>query len=123
LEDGLTPIDIAVGFLAPFIAGGAGVLAGYAGLKVKVKHIARDVTRLQKQWTIFQGNPGGRTMYVRRDECDDRKLFVSEELAELRTQIEQQAKATKGLQNFARWQLTNKDGLSLIEADQIINGE
>ena len=109
--------------LLTFIAGLLGVAVGFGALRNQVKTNMKDIRHLKDQWIAFGGNPGGDPVYIKRGECVERHKLLTKELKSIKEQNDKQVRATAGLQNFARWLLTKKEGLSITEVDQIINGE
>jgi hypothetical protein len=112
-----------INLVLTFVIGMLGVAVGYGALKNEVKNNKEDIDELKTWRMAVEGNPGNNSAYIRRNECADRHKAIEGQMKDIKNQCEKQAKATAGLQNFARWMLTKKEGLTLVEVDKIINGE
>lgn len=100
-----------------------GAAVAYGALKGQVKTSAREITELQKSWSALIGNPGDEPAYIKRGECDQRTLVIGEQIEHIKKKIDRQGKATKSLENFARYMLIRKEGLSIVEVEDILNGD
>mgnify|MGYP001170114047 CR=1 FL=1 len=113
-----------VGFLQlliSFLSGLVGVGVGWGALRNQVKNNTRDIVEIYSRLASIHGQNSGRSIFVPREECMERHEDMTEEVKQIKKQAEKHAKATTGLQNFARWMLIKKEGLSLIEAEKILN--
>jgi hypothetical protein len=104
-------------YLAEVITFGVGLLGvavGYGALRNQVRSNTRDMAALRKRWADMSGgNPGGRPIYMPRQECEAKHGRICKLL-------EEQAGAVKGLQNYARHMLA-KDKTPLETIDRILN--
>ncbi len=109
--------------LLTFCSGLLGVAAGYGALRARAAANAKGLEKLKKSWNAFHGqgtNPGAEPMYVRRTECKERTDRIESSIGVLDETVTTQAESIQRLENFARWQLTTKEGLSLSEANDIL---
>ena len=107
--------------LITFGAGLLGVGVGYGGLKEKIKSNSRRILKVEKNWKTLQGGVGNLPTYISRNECETQQVNVRNELGHIKRKVEKCEHAIGGLQNYARYQL-NKEGLTLVEINKIING-
>lgn len=105
---------------------GAGI--AWATLKAWVKANTVKVNKIEKSLAAFHGttteNPGAQPMYIRRSECDKKSGEIQDAVGNLADTVFDQGSSIDRLVNHARWQLTTKEGLSLAEANEILeNGK
>lgn len=93
-----------------------GVAVGYGAIRNQVKTNSKVLSKLV-------GGPGEDPAYVRRGECDERSENIQVNIDHLKRKIDDQAKATKRLENFARWMLSKKEELDIVEVSKILNGD
>lgn len=55
-------------------------------------------------------------------QCNARHSALDDKIGMIDQRTRSHGKALSGLQNFARWMLAKKEGLSLSEVNKIING-
>ena len=101
---------------------GAGV--AWATLKAWVKSNTAKVNKIEKSLAAFHGttteNPGAQPMYIRRTECEKTSGELKDSLKQISDTVTGQANSIERVINHARWQLTTKEGLSLSEANDIL---
>ena len=105
-----------------FAAGVAGVAAGWAGMRGRIRRNAKDIAGLRRDVNKITGNPTGLPVYIRRDECATQTSGIKEEIGALADRFAMQDRRLTGLQNFARYLLITKEGLSLTEVNDMLNG-
>ena len=113
-------------FIIGIIGSIAGIAIGYGMLRQQTKVNTEEIAKIKDKLAIIEGtNPGatGLPPFIRRVECDDREIVISKDISELKNRLDLQHKSLKGLQNFARWTLTTKEGLGLAEVNKILNGD
>lgn len=109
--------------LLTFFSGLLGVAAGYGALRARALANAKALNKLQKSWNAFHGqgtNPGADPVYIRRTECKETRDRIENSIGALDETVTTQGECIQRLENFARWQLTTKEGLSLSEANDIL---
>jgi len=105
-----------LGTAMTFVAGVAGVAAGYGVLRNQAGNNKRRITEVEVQLDQLTGrNPGGEPQWTRRGECAERHK-------EIREQLKEQNKIIRALQRFAHWKMT-RDGAELSEINKTLNGD
>ena len=102
-------------YVIPLVVGIMGVAVGYGALRNQAKENTEKIERLAEAWGELIGNPGTEPVFIRRGECDKRSKNIE-------TRIDELQRATRKLQNFARWQLAHKENLGADQIDEILNG-
>ena len=105
---------------------GAGI--AWATLKAWVKANTAKVNKIEKSLAAFHGqtteHPGAQPRYIRRAECEKTSGELKENLSKMAETVTGQANSIERVINHARWQLTTKEGMSLSEANEILeNGK
>lgn len=102
-------LDTALHIAVPLVTGILGVAVGWGVFKTRMTHAEKAITELKehKVWDT---------------QCRAQHTEFAGKIKKLNTASEGHGKALSGLQNFARWVLTKKEGLSLPEVNRIING-
>lgn len=108
--------------MIPFMAVLVGAAIAYGALRNQVKTITKELAELQKGWSKLVGNPGGNPAYIKRSECNEKTEAISEKIGHLVKKIDSQGGNIKSFQNFARYMLT-KEGLTIVEVEEILNGD
>lgn len=116
-------MEIILQLVITFVVGLVGVAVGFGMMKNQVNVNKNNIRGLKKELKEFSGNPGGRPVFMSRDECDERTQGIEKEIRSVKRQIESHGESIKGVQNFARWILTKKEGLDLVEVNKILNGD
>lgn len=115
-------MDQVIRLIIPLIVGIGGVAVGYGALRQQVKTNMKDIAEFRGGWKVLVGNAEKEPAYVRRSECDDRTKNIQAEIVSTKAKIEKQSNTIRGLENFARWTLTTKEKLTIIEVNKILNG-
>jgi len=102
LSSGLIGAAIALGSMMV----GTGVAWGRFRAKLEV------VDKLERE---VEGTNGTPSAFTRRVECERKHESLDEKLDCLETKA-------KAFENFARWYLTSKEGMSLDEVNRILKG-
>lgn len=101
---------------------GAGI--AWATLKAWVHSNTAKVDKIEKSLAAFHGttteNPGAQPMYIRRAECEKTSGGIKENIKEMSKTVSGQGESIERVVNYARWQMTTKDGLNLAEANEIL---
>lgn len=101
---------------------GAGV--AWATLKAWVKTNTAKVNKIEKSLAAFHGqtteNPGAQPMYIRRVECEKTSGAITESIKDISKIVGEQGSSIERVLNYARWQMTTKDGLNLAEANDVL---
>lgn len=103
----------------------------FAVLKARVKALTNSVDSLHEshmnlrhEWAIFHGNNAeGEKRYVKPDECNLRVHEMKESLNAYGISLKGVTHTVNQLDRFARWMLTQKEGLGLAEVEAILNGK
>jgi hypothetical protein len=105
----LDDFGVFISIVAPLLAGALGVAVGWGALRTRVNRAEKDITELKddKVWTT---------------QCTALHGALNVKVEKLSVKADNHGKALGGLQNFARWILAKKEGLSLTEVNKIING-
>jgi hypothetical protein len=117
--------------LEPFVIGLVGVAVGWGATwgaaKARLNEASAKIDELTRSWNVFQGMgdvPGSLPIYIRRSECLDTKAQFHENFIMIDHKLQTQHASIKRLENYVRYQLTVKDGMSLPEANAILeNGK
>ena len=109
-------MEIAIHFGIPVAAVLFGAYTAWLRIGAKVKDHDDKLARLERSCEIVTGTATQAPIFIRRSECAH--LHDS-----LNSVVDQLAKSVQGLQNYALWHLTSKEGLSLAQAKEIINGK
>lgn len=113
-------IILAVIPLAVILVGG---WIAYGSVRNQVETSAREIDKLRKAFLELTGNPGNDPAYIKRSECVERTKIIGEQIEHVKKKIDNQGRAIKGFENFARYFLTKREGLSLVEVEKILNGD
>jgi hypothetical protein len=115
-------MEISVGLIVQVIVGLLTVAAAYGALKTKLAQHGRDIGDLKADVNVINGQhaPGAEPLFVRRSECSEttRRFEIAHD--SLRGAVEIQAASVDRLLNFARWNLTTKEGMTLGQANEIL---
>lgn len=95
----------------------------YGSLRNQVETSAKEIAKLQKTLSQLVGNPGSDPVYIKRSECSERTKLIEEQIDHIKKKIDDQGRAIKSFENFARYFLTKREGLGLAEVEEILNGD
>lgn len=117
-------MEFSVNILITIIGVLIGAAIAWGALREIVKRHTKQVDKLTKSWNAFHGQsteqPGSEPMYIRRTECEEKSESIVESVEALADTVAVQGSSIERLVNHARWQLTTKEGMSLAEANNIL---
>jgi hypothetical protein len=95
-----------------------GVAVGFGALRAIVARNTFDLKQMLKRMNCFDKKNAEK--FVPRTECVLIHDKVTEALSDLEEHVDRQQNITRRLENFALYQLTVKDGMSLSDAQSVL---
>lgn len=107
------------------LAGVAGMAIGYARMKDKASRNEETILAIKEEMNVIMGyKPGTKPLFVREEDDAMRHASIENSITLLNARLDHQAESLSQLRNFARWWLTAKEGMTLIEANNVLgNGQ
>jgi hypothetical protein len=114
---------IVVQLVVPFVVGLLGMAVGYGATKRQTTVNTKAISRLYGRIDGILGVGDASSPFVFRDHCEMSTQASSKRDGELKEAIDRHGRQLRRLDNFARWVLTNREGLELDKVNEILNGE
>ena len=116
-------LDLLVHFGLPTVGVVVGAAIAWTRLKGQQEDNTNDIADLKTTMSQVVGTPVCAPLFIRRTECRGIHETENTKIIEIEKHLADHCQSIKGMQNFAVWFLTTKEGMSLTEAKAIINGK
>lgn len=116
-------LDLAIQIGIPV---GVGLISFAVGWGIRQNQVIvnkENIKKLWDNWDDLRGSKtGGAPLFINRSECSEISKDLKNEICKVKKSVEEQAKELNKVQNFARWFLIEKEGMSLKEVNEVLNG-
>lgn len=119
-------MEITLGLIVQVAVGALTIAAAYGAIKTRLAQNSKDISELKNDVDTMNGRGAvdAEPLFVKRTECAETRERFEIVDKELKSAIAAQDKSVNRLLNFSRWSLTTKEGLTLAEANDILeNGK
>jgi hypothetical protein len=114
-EDDTMNIELAM--LLNLISGALGAGITFGGLRMATGRNSSDIGTLIKKLDHLEG---AESPFANKDNCRTVQQSFNRAISNLETAVDKHAKCTRRLENWALYQMTVKDGMTLPEARKVL---